>query len=175
MDAFGDPFGVNPHSSDSKQCCSYSVPGDATKRFPPTDLLERFFNIKEASAGEVKAECNLCASRGNRSLITGDSTTKLPFREHVKVCPSSPSMKAMILLIVFSPQQLHGLSYIEYLEDYISMGLEDADGKVSQRIFPKTLHTAVSNYIIKEHLPVSTIENESFRKLIKGKPDSSSL
>lgn len=81
-----------------------------------------------------------------------------------------PSSERTNLLTLFSAQQLHGLSYIEYLEDYTSIGSEGANEKKThnQKILPKTLRTAVSKYLLSELLPLSTIENDSFRKLIKG-------
>lgn len=66
-------------------------------------------------------------------------------------------------------QQLHPLSYIEYLEDYTNIEPKNETGKVRPTISEETLSTAVTEYVINEMLPHSTIENAFFRKLIKSK------
>lgn len=71
-----------------KNIIMHFIPGNDVKTFPTTDLFERFFDVVETVEDEMKAECNLCADRGNckpgMAIITGDST-KTVFKDHVKV------------------------------------------------------------------------------------------
>lgn len=71
-------------------------------------------------------------------------------------------------MITFVQQQLHALDYIEFLEDYTNIEPKSETGKRYPKTSAKTLCAAVTEYVINEILPRSTIENESFRKLIRG-------
>lgn len=59
------------------------------ERFPTTDMFERFFSVIESTEEEIKAACNLCATHSMHTpgitFVTGESTKKTIFRDHVKV------------------------------------------------------------------------------------------
>lgn len=89
MNKFGTIFDTNFLPKRNHANVAHSILGNDVKQFPATDLFERFFSVVETNEDEIKAECNLCASRYDRkpgmASIIGDSITKIMFREHVKV------------------------------------------------------------------------------------------